>query len=333
MRGLPLSAKLVAVSWHDLLVIGAPVLLVTLLVAWLAVKFIGPAPKDTIVLLAGPKESSYYSIAGRYAKIIARSGVIVQVVETDGAQDNLRQLADGKIHADVGFVLGGVADGVETAGLMSLGGQRVQATVAEEGEWKKWEEANPGKSKVLATSRGLPAGFGVTVRTSATPALKKAVLQWVTTTPNILPGVRRFRPAANASPFDYVASLGIFTPNELDGVKRVTAAQALELASRGAQLIDVRTEREFNARHARGAVLVPYAEKSYKEPQFDGALDAFPGLAKLDKDRSIVFMCNGPECWKSYKASYAARASGFRDVYWLRGGVPEWVRSELPTEP
>ncbi len=101
-------------------------LLVTLLVAWLAVKFIGPAPKDTIVLLAGPKESSYYSIAGRYAKIIARSGVIVQVVETDGAQDNLRQLADGKIHADVGFVLGGVADGVETAGLMSLGSVFVQ---------------------------------------------------------------------------------------------------------------------------------------------------------------------------------------------------------------
>ena len=219
------------------------------------------------------------------------------------------------------------------AGLMSLGGQRVQATVAEEGEWKKWEEANPGKSKVLATSRGLPAGFGVTVRASASPALKKAVLQWVTTTPNILPGVRRFRAAANAGPFDYVASLGIFTPNELEGVKRVTAAQALELASRGAQLIDVRTEREFNARHARGAVLVPYAEKSYKEPQFDGALDSFPGLTKLDKDRPIVFMCNGPECWKSYKASHAAHASGFRDVYWLRGGVPEWAKSDLPTEP
>jgi TRAP-type uncharacterized transport system substrate-binding protein len=125
-RHLQLPAKLVAVSWHDLLVIGLPVVLVTALVAWLAIKFIGPPPKDTIVMLAGPKESSYYGIAGRYAKIIARSGVKVQVVETDGAQDNLKRLAGRKDYADVGFVLGGVADGVEIGGLMSLGSVFVQ---------------------------------------------------------------------------------------------------------------------------------------------------------------------------------------------------------------
>src|SRR5713226_7996834 len=72
--------------------IGVPVLLVTALAAWLAVKFIGSAPPDSMVLLAGPKESSYYNIADRYAKIIARSGVKLQVVETEGAQDNLRRL-------------------------------------------------------------------------------------------------------------------------------------------------------------------------------------------------------------------------------------------------
>ncbi|MBI3527233.1 MAG: ABC transporter substrate-binding protein [Betaproteobacteria bacterium] len=114
------------VSWRDLLVIVAPVLLVTALGAWLAVKFIRPAPPDSIVMLAGPKESSYYSTAERYAKIIARSGVKVQVVETEGAQDNLRRLADGKVRADVGFVLGGVTEGAETGGLMSLGSVFVQ---------------------------------------------------------------------------------------------------------------------------------------------------------------------------------------------------------------
>jgi len=124
-RHLHLPAKLIAVSWHDLLLIGLPVVLVTALVAWLAIKFIGPPPKDTIVMLAGPKESSYYGIAERYAKIISRSGVKVQVVETDGAQDNLKRLA-GSRDADVGFVLGGVADGVETGGLMSLGSVFVQ---------------------------------------------------------------------------------------------------------------------------------------------------------------------------------------------------------------
>jgi TRAP-type uncharacterized transport system substrate-binding protein len=121
-----MPVKLVTVSWRDLLMIGVPVLLVTALAAWLAVKFIGPAPPNSIVLLAGPKESSYYNIAERYAKIITRSGVKLQVVETGGAQDNLRRLADHKIHADVGFVLGGVTEGIETGGLMSLGSMFVQ---------------------------------------------------------------------------------------------------------------------------------------------------------------------------------------------------------------
>jgi rhodanese-related sulfurtransferase len=219
------------------------------------------------------------------------------------------------------------------AGLMSLGGQRVQATVAEEAEWKKWDEAHPGKTSVIATSRSLPAGFGVTVKSSASPALKKAALQWVTSTQFIIPGVRRFRVAADPAAYEYVASLGIFTPSELEGVKRITAPQAQELANRGALLVDVRTEREFNSRHAKSAVLLPYTEKSFKEPQFDAAVDSFAGIEKLDKNRPVVFMCNGPECWKSYKASYAARSVGFREVYWLRGGVPEWVKSDLPTEP
>lgn len=219
------------------------------------------------------------------------------------------------------------------AGLMSIGGQWIQGTIAGEEEWRKWDAANPGKTKVLATSRGLPAGYGVTVRASASPATKKAVVQWVTSNTNILPGVKRFRATGDVAPFEYVASLGIFTPPDLPGVKRVTAAEANALATRGAQLIDVRTEREFNARHARGATLVPYVEKSLKEPQFDAAVDTFSGLTRLDRARPVVFMCNGAECWKSYKASSAARAAGFGEVYWLRGGLPEWVKSDLPTEP
>jgi TRAP-type uncharacterized transport system substrate-binding protein len=125
-KRLQMPATLVTVSWRDLLVIGVPVLLVTALAAWLAAKFIGPAPPDSIVMLAGPRESSNYSIAERYAKIIARRGVKVQVVETGGAQDNLRRLADRKVYADVGFVLGGVSEGIETGGLISLGSVFVQ---------------------------------------------------------------------------------------------------------------------------------------------------------------------------------------------------------------
>src|SRR5258708_33122549 len=116
----------VTVHWRDLLVIVVPVLLIAALFGWLAVKFIGQAPPNSIVMLTGAKESSYSSVADRYAKIVARSGVKLQIVETGGAQDNLRRLADRKVRADVGFVLGGVSEGIETSGLMSLGSMFVQ---------------------------------------------------------------------------------------------------------------------------------------------------------------------------------------------------------------
>lgn len=125
-RRLRLPAVSGTAAWRDLLTIAVPVLLVGLLVAWLAVKFIRPAPPDSIVMLAGPKESSYYTIAQRYAKIIARSGVKVQVVETGGARDNLRRLLDRKSQVDVGFVLGGLTEGVDISGLTSLGSVFVQ---------------------------------------------------------------------------------------------------------------------------------------------------------------------------------------------------------------
>lgn len=218
------------------------------------------------------------------------------------------------------------------AGLMSLGG-RYDVTVALEREWNAWAAANPQRAQVLAVSRPLPAGFGVALRRDTSPAFKRAIVQWVTTTDNVVPGAPRFRATSDARPYDYVASLGIVTPEALEGVRRVSAREALELAQRGAKLVDVRTEREYKARHARGAIHVPYGEKSLKEPDFDATVDSFPGLARLGKGEPLVFLCNGAECWKSYKASKWARNAGYQNVYWLRGGMPEWIAQGLPTDP
>jgi rhodanese-related sulfurtransferase len=39
----------------------------------------------------------------------------------------------------------------------------------------------------------------------------------------------------------------------------------------------------------------------------------------------VIFACNGAECWKSYKSCVAAIKGGYKQVYWFRGGFPEWV--------
>ena len=46
----------------------------------------------------------------------------------------------------------------------------------------------------------------------------------------------------------------------------------------------------------------------------------------------LVFGCNGPECWKSFKASRAALQAGYTKVYWFRTGVPAWRGSGRPLD-
>ncbi|HEX4986260.1 MAG TPA: TAXI family TRAP transporter solute-binding subunit, partial [Burkholderiales bacterium] len=90
-------------------------------VVLLALKFVRPAPLDTIVMAGGPEGSSYRNTAEKYRKLIEASGVKVKVLSSQGGVDNLRMLADPAVRVDVGFVPGGIADGVDIEHLKSLG--------------------------------------------------------------------------------------------------------------------------------------------------------------------------------------------------------------------
>ncbi len=129
------------------------------------------------------------------------------------------------------------------------------------------------------------------------------------------------------------AAIAQETPATLDGVKLVSAEQARDLASKGAPLVDTRAAMEFAEKSAKGAVSVPYKEKSAKAVSFDRAQDGFD-LAKLpaDKAKPVIFFCNSGTCWKSYKASVLARDAGYKQVHWFRGGMPEWNQKGLPTQ-
>jgi rhodanese-related sulfurtransferase len=65
---------------------------------------------------------------------------------------------------------------------------------------------------------------------------------------------------------------------------------------------------------------------------FDVAKDRFDLARIADKNAPVIFACNGAECWKSYKSCVAAVKAGFKQVYWFRGGYPEWVARGLPTD-
>ena len=122
-------------------------------------------------------------------------------------------------------------------------------------------------------------------------------------------------------------------PPVLAGVNVVTAEQARKLIDSGTPAIDTRVGNEYADAHIKGAKNVPYKERSAKMDSFNPKEDRFD-LTQLpaDKNAAILFYCNGPECWKSYKASSVAAAAGYKNVQWLRGGLPEWKAKGYPVE-
>ena len=121
LRRLRLPANFVVVSWRDLAVIVLPVLLFISLVVWVAFRFVRPAPLDTIVIASGPDGSTFRTTADKYRKIIERSGVKVQILPSQGGLDNLQKLASPSTRVDVGFVQGGLTEGINIENLKSLG--------------------------------------------------------------------------------------------------------------------------------------------------------------------------------------------------------------------
>lgn len=123
------------------------------------------------------------------------------------------------------------------------------------------------------------------------------------------------------------------TPPSLQDVTVVDATKAKALADSGAKLIDTRVANEYVEAHPKGAINVPYKEKSTKSVDFNASQDSFD-MSKLpsDKNTAVVFHCNGPECWKSYKASVAALKAGYKKIYWFRSGFPEWKSKGFPIE-
>jgi rhodanese-related sulfurtransferase len=123
------------------------------------------------------------------------------------------------------------------------------------------------------------------------------------------------------------------TPQSLAGVKVVQADEVQQLMKSGVAVIDARVANEYAEEHVKGARNVPYKEKSDKSVDFDSKKDSFD-LSKLpgDKKAPLVFYCNAGECWKSYKATVVAQRAGYTNLYWFRGGMPEWKSRKLPTE-
>jgi len=209
------------------------------------------------------------------------------------------------------------------AGLTAINLRMFDATVVRSDDWDNWKKENPGIAKTLATSGTVPGGFSVVIKKDLSTEMHDQMTKWFATSARSC-GMKPVVQHADLLHYKTVAEFGTFTPTHLPGATVVNAEDVKRLMAQGVAIIDTRTEKEFKQKHIPGAKFVPYHEKSLKDVVYDVSLDDFAGVKTLNSKTPTIFHCNGAECWKSYKASRAAITAGFSQVYWYRGGMPDW---------
>ena len=123
LRIMPKFLRFTTLSLRDLIITFGPPLLLVILVGVIAYRIIDPSPPKIVTISAGQESSAYENLAKRYAAVLAREGIQVKVVRSEGSYENLDRLKDPDSGIDIAFVQSGSTDLVqaEKIGLISLG--------------------------------------------------------------------------------------------------------------------------------------------------------------------------------------------------------------------
>jgi len=109
------------IYWRDLALTFGTFVLLIVVAFWIALHYVRPAPPRTIVMTGGAEGSSFQISAQRYRDILARQGVTVKVLPSQGSLENLKRLSDPNFQVDIGFVQGGLSALGDPSKLVSLG--------------------------------------------------------------------------------------------------------------------------------------------------------------------------------------------------------------------
>lgn len=114
-------AKLNALfGWGQVMSVSV-IVLVGLAISAAGLVFMTSTAPNSITITSGPKGSVFQKNAEKYKKILAREGVTLKILSSEGSVDNFKKLSNPKVAVDVGFVLGGEVRGADTTKLVSLG--------------------------------------------------------------------------------------------------------------------------------------------------------------------------------------------------------------------
>ena len=105
---MPKTIRYTLLSLRDLAVSAGPFILLTVALLVLAYIWLDPNPPKRVTLATGPAQSAYEEFGKRYAKLLAKDGIEVVLLPSEGSAANLQLLREGKV--DLGFVQGGTSE-------------------------------------------------------------------------------------------------------------------------------------------------------------------------------------------------------------------------------
>lgn len=119
-EGRRLQIQIPYLSWRDLAVGVWPLVILTIIAFIVALRFVSPAPPHKLTMVTGAADSTFARVGERYKKILAREGITLTLLPSEGSVDNLNRLADPKSKVDIGLVQAGLTT-PDTSDLVSLG--------------------------------------------------------------------------------------------------------------------------------------------------------------------------------------------------------------------
>jgi TRAP transporter TAXI family solute receptor len=109
----PRLRKFSLVSLRDLLVAVAPTAVLVAIACAVAYLVVDPEPPRRVVLATGQDNSAYEEFGRKYAAVLARDGIRVELQRSLGSADNLQRLQRGQV--DIAFVQSGSTGAVQTS--------------------------------------------------------------------------------------------------------------------------------------------------------------------------------------------------------------------------
>jgi len=126
----------------------------------------------------------------------------------------------------------------------------------------------------------------------------------------------------NATDTPNLSKKKIIVPDSIAGVVTLLAADVIDKARTISNLIVI------DSRVASDR-LNGYIENSISLPDSKTNCSTLAEVSS-DKDRPLLFYCNGVECGRSVVAIKIAKSCGYTNLYWFRGGFQEWLEIGYP---